>query len=87
MVKEIAKNMEDPMTRHRDATRNQSIQTEFERLMKHTHHDQVERQIEEKRQYGVDDTMLYKLEKLADLKQEGVPTEQEFQKLKAELLE
>jgi len=88
MVKEIAKSMEDPMIRLRDATRKLlSLQTEFERLRRHTHHGQVEGQIEEKREYGVDDTMLYKLEKLADLKQEGVFTEQEFQKLKAELLE
>jgi hypothetical protein len=33
----------------------------------------------------MDDTMLYKLEKLAELKQQGIFTEEEFQRLKVEL--
>jgi hypothetical protein len=52
MVNEIAKSMEDPMTRFRDATRKLlSLQTEFERLRRKTQ-SSVERRIEEKQEYG-----------------------------------
>jgi hypothetical protein len=87
MVKEIAKSMEYPMINFRDATRKLlSLQTEFQKLRRHnTHQDKEQIGKEKQEEYRID--ILDKLEKLAELKQSGILTEEEFQSLKQNYLE